>query len=151
MPSIPVWYADCPYPWRKPQQTAISEVLSNRKKVPPDRIMVMKINVMKASVVALFFLCALCATTASAQTASVLTNNPQPMQMTDHVLHASQHAMAPESSLLGSTSYGYAQGEVPLAELASPIYETPLGDIARANRKEHAAVPKAAKVLEKQF
>lgn len=111
----------------------------------------MNINVMKASVVALFFLCALCATRASAQTAVVLTNNPQPMQMTDHVLHASQHAMGQESSLLSSTSYGYAQGEVPLSELASPIYETPLGDIARANRKEHATLPKAAKVLEKQF
>lgn len=112
----------------------------------------MKINVMKASVAALFFLCALCVTSASAQTATVLSNNPQPMTMPDHVLHASEHSMASESSLLSAATYGYAQGEVPLSDLSSPIYQTtPLGDIARAYRKEHAAVPKAEKVLEKQF
>lgn len=56
--------------------------------------------------------------------------------------------MAEESSLLSLPSYSYAKGEVPLAELGSPIYQTPLGDIARVARKEHAFLPKAVKVFE---
>ncbi|HWW16590.1 MAG TPA: hypothetical protein VN310_18165 [Candidatus Dormibacteraeota bacterium] len=106
---------------------------------------------MKITIIALTFLCFLCATSAFAQSsAPVLSNTPSPIQMQDHPLHASEHAMATESNLLGASPYGYAQGEVPLAELGSFIYQTPLGDIARANRKEHTAVPKAAKVSENQ-
>jgi hypothetical protein len=103
---------------------------------------------MKTMICALFFLCA--ATAALSQSASVLNPNAQPLQMADHTLHASQHSMAQESSLLSTSAYSYAQGEVPLSELGSPIYQTPLGDIARSYRKEHAAstLPKAAKVSE---
>ena len=104
---------------------------------------------MKTTIVALSFLCFLCATTALGQSAPVLSNIPSPIQMQDHPQHASEHPMALESSLLSSNSpYTYAQGEVPLAELGSPIYLTPLGDIARANRKEHTTAAKAIKVLE---
>jgi hypothetical protein len=110
----------------------------------------MKINLMKTTIGALSFLCFLCATTAFAQNAPVMTNTSQPMQMTDHPQHASEHAMAQETSLLGASAYGYAKGEVPLAELGSLAYQTPLGDVARSYRKEHAAVPKAAKVSENQ-
>jgi len=106
---------------------------------------------MKTTTLALCFLCFLCATTAFGQiSAPVLSNNPQPLQMTDHVQHASEHAMAQESTLLSVTPYGYAKGEVPLAELGSLEYQTPLGDVARANRKQHTSVPKAAKVSENQ-
>jgi hypothetical protein len=110
----------------------------------------MQINPMKTTIVALSFLCFLCATTASAQlSAPVLSNVPSPMRMQDHPEHASEHAMALETSLLSSNSpYTYAQGEVPLADLGSPIYHTPLGDIARANKKEHTTAAKAIKVLE---
>jgi hypothetical protein len=117
--------------------------------VSPGQDQIMKINLTRITIVALFFLCFVCAT-AGAQTAAVLPNTPAPMQMTDHPQHASEHTMARESSLLSVSAYGYAQGEVPLAELGSIPYQTPLGDIARANRKEHVAVPKAVMTLEKQ-
>lgn len=108
----------------------------------------MKITVMK-TIVALFFACCFCAA-AGAQTASVIPNTPAPLQMTEHIERASQHAMGLESTLLSVSGYGYAKGEVPLAELGSPVYEIPLGDVARANKIEHASVPKALIVLEKQ-
>lgn len=93
----------------------------------------------------------LCTTAAFAQTAAVLSNNPQPMIMQDHAQHASQHSLATETSLLDTSVYSYAKGEVPLSDLGSITYETPLGDIARAFRKEHAAMlTKPAKILEKQ-
>jgi len=96
-------------------------------------------------------LCFLYATAAFAQNAPVLSGVAQPMQMTEHPGHASEHSMATETSLLSTMSpYTYAKGEVPLSELGSLPYETPLGDIARAYRKEHIEVPKATKVLEKQ-
>ena len=98
----------------------------------------------------IFALCFLCATAAAfGQAASVLSNNPQPMQMADHPQQASQHAMAPESSLLGASAYSYAHGEQPVVDFGTLPRETPLGDIARAYRKEHSSVPKAVKVFEK--
>ena len=110
----------------------------------------MKINLMKTTTFALCFLCLLCATAAFGQSAPILTNNPQPIQMFEHTEHASEHAMAQESNLLGSNPYTYAHGEQPLSEFgSSPRYETPLGDIARAYRKEHAATVKPVKTLEK--
>lgn len=97
----------------------------------------------------IFALCFLCATGAAyGQSASVLSNNPQPLQMAGHAEHAAQHAMAQETSLIGGSAYSYAKGEVPLAELGSPIYYTPLGDLAREAKKEHASDPKAVKVFE---
>jgi hypothetical protein len=95
-------------------------------------------------------LCFLCGTTAFSQNGGVLNSTAQPVVMDGHVQHASEHAMAQESSLLSTSSYSYAKGEVPLADLASPIYEVPLGDIARAYRKERATepAPKPAKVME---
>lgn len=104
---------------------------------------------MKTTILARF-LCLLCATSAFAQSAGVLTGTPQPMQMSEHPQHASQHSMAQESNLFGSNPYSYAKGEQPLSEFGSgPRYETPLGDVARAYRKEHASATKAVKALEK--
>jgi hypothetical protein len=100
---------------------------------------------MKTTMIAL---CFLCATAAFGQTGTVLSNSAQPFQIADHVQHASEHPMGTETSLFGASPYSFAQGEVPLADLASPIYHTPLGDIARANKKDHATVPKAVKTLE---
>lgn len=98
----------------------------------------------------LFALCFFAATAALGQTASVLYATPQPLHMTEHDEHASQHAMAQETNLFGDSPYSYAHGEVPLAELGSPIFSTPLGDIARDARREHSAAPKAVRILEKQ-
>jgi hypothetical protein len=106
---------------------------------------------MKTTIFALSFLCFLCATTAFGQSAPVLPNYPQPIQMSDHPQHATEHAMATESSLLGTSAYGYAQGEQPLAQFGTLKQETPLGDIARAYRKDRAAAAaaKPEKTLEK--
>lgn len=96
--------------------------------------------------------CFACATAACAQTASVLSNTPQPTVMADHPLHASQHAMGAETSLLSAdaSTYTYAQGERPLWEFGSSAKrETPLGDVARAYRKDHAVVRKASISVEK--
>jgi len=102
-------------------------------------------NPMKKILFALFFLCA---TVAFGQTASVRDNNPQPTEFTDHVQHASLHAMGQESSLLGGSAYSYEHGERPLWEFETVKTVTPLGDTARALRKEHAMDKKAAKVWE---
>jgi len=101
---------------------------------------------MKITIIAF---CFLCATAAFGQNAPVLTNNPQQMQVPEHMEHASVHAMGQELSLLGSSSpYSYAQGERPLWEFGSVKQETPLGDVARAYRKGHTIDRKAAKVVE---
>jgi hypothetical protein len=103
---------------------------------------------MKATIFALCFLCATAA--AFGQTATVQSNNPQPISMPDdRPQHASQHTLAQESSLLGSSDYTYAKGERPMSDFVTLSPETPLGDIARAYRKEHAFVPKAVRVFDK--
>jgi hypothetical protein len=108
---------------------------------PRDRIKIMK--------TAMFALCFLCATACFGQVASSISSTAQPTTVPDHPQHASQHAMAQESSLLDSNPYSYSQGERPLAEFVSaPARETPLGDIARAYKKEHPATAKAVKALE---
>jgi hypothetical protein len=94
----------------------------------------------------LFLMCFLCATAALGQqsfTAAALSNEAQPLQMLGHPGHASQHAMAPEQSLLDSSTYVYAQGERPLWEVAPVTRTTPLGDVARVLRQEHATAKKA--------
>ncbi|MGA8215433.1 MAG: hypothetical protein WB799_17680 [Candidatus Sulfotelmatobacter sp.] len=97
----------------------------------------------------IFVLCFFCATAACAQSATVLSSTAQPIQMYDHPQHASQHAMATESSLLSTSSYSYAQGEVPLSEFGGTLKpETPLGDIARALKKERTTPAKPTKVVE---
>jgi len=99
----------------------------------------------------LFTFVLLCGTAALAQQGSVIPEYAQPWRISGNAEHASQHAMATENNLLGSSAYSWAKGEVPLAELGSIEYETPLGDVARALKAERAAskAPKAVKVLEK--
>lgn len=106
---------------------------------------------MKITFLALFVLLA---GTAFGQAVSAISSQVQMYQIPDHPLHADEHAMAPEHSLLSSSNpYTYAQGERPLWEFgpASPSPSlTPLGDVARAFRKEKLALRKAEIVLEKQ-
>lgn len=98
---------------------------------------------------AMFALCFLCATACFGQVAGSISSTAQPTYVPDHPQHASQHALAQESSLLDSNTYSYAQGERPLSEFVSaPARETPLGDIARAYKKEHPALAKSVKALE---
>jgi len=108
----------------------------------------MKTNLMNATIAALFLICLFSAGRASAQLAPVMPNTPQPIQMTEHPQHATEHAMLRESTLLSLTPYGYAKGEVPLVELGAIPYQIPLGDVARAYREEHANMPKAVMIFE---
>jgi hypothetical protein len=105
---------------------------------------------MKTTIFALCVLCLL-ATSAFAQNAPVLSNTPQVTQMFEHPQHAEVHSMAQETTLLGPNPYTYARGEQPLSEYgSSPMYETPLGDVARAYRKQHAlTAARAVKSLDK--
>ncbi len=104
---------------------------------------------MKTTLVVLFILCA---AAAFGQTGvAVLSNQPQIIESPSHTLHADLHAMASETPLVGGGSYTYAQGERPLWEFGSPNpAPTPLGDVARAYRKERQSARKAEVVLEKQ-
>jgi hypothetical protein len=47
-----------------------------------------------------------------------------------------------------SPAYSYAQGEQPLWEFGTDRHDTPLGDVARAFRKDHVLDKKATKVLQ---
>jgi hypothetical protein len=92
----------------------------------------------------------ICATAAFGQNAPVLSSQAYPFQMTDHAQHASQHDMGQAQNLLEHSDYSYAQGERPLWEFG-PVGPppVPLGDLARAARKEHALDKKARIVWEK--
>jgi hypothetical protein len=109
---------------------------------------------MKKTLLALFILCtALCTSAAFGQVAASISSQAQPLQMADHIARAEQHDMAQERPLVGGTggTYTYAQGERPLWEFGPSFPPpTPLGDVARAYRKEKLAAKKAEIVFEKQ-
>jgi len=95
----------------------------------------------------LFLVCIFCGVAAVGQ-ANLTVNNVQPqmLEMPSHPETASQHGLAQGRDLMGSSNVSYAQGELPLWEVAKLPAETPLGDSARAYKKEHEAVKKAAVV-----
>jgi len=68
--------------------------------------------------------------------------------MPDHSMHATRHALGAEYNLQEIGGVTMAQGEMPAWEIFRPVDETPLGDAARAYRKEHAAAEKARIVWE---
>ena len=86
------------------------------------------------------------------QVASAIPSQPVILQMSSHPMQAEQHAMATERSLVGggSNTYSYAQGERPLWEFGPVSEPVPLGDVARAVRKEKLTAKKAEFVFEKQ-
>ena len=100
----------------------------------------------------LFVLFILCSAAALGQTAPVLVNNVQMLAVPEHPAHASQHEMATEQPLVGGAlnTYTYAQGERPLWEFGPVSEPVPLGDVARAYRKEKLTTKKAGFVFEKQ-
>jgi hypothetical protein len=103
---------------------------------------------MKITLLVIFILCA--AASFGQVGVSVLSNQPQVIESPSHPLHAEPHALATETPIVGGGSYTVAQGERPLSDFNSTEPEpTPLGDVARAYRKERAA-RKAALVVEKQ-
>lgn len=105
---------------------------------------------MKITLVVLFIFCA--AAAFGQQNGAVLSNQVSSFAIPDHPQHAEQRPMAMELSLVGSSdTYNYAQGERPLWEFG-PVAPppTPLGDVARAFRKEKLTAKKAELVLDKQ-
>jgi hypothetical protein len=76
----------------------------------------------------------------------------QPLQFASSPQHADMKPMASEQSLVGGMpgGYLYAQGERPLWEFGPVSQETPLGDVARAYRKEKQSAKKAQIVFEKE-
>jgi len=103
---------------------------------------------MKATLVALFLFC----TAAAFAQVGAMPAQVQPIQMSEHPEHATQHSLAAEQPLVGAgpNAYTYAQGERPLWEFGPVSQPTPLGDIARAVRKEKLTAKKAGLVFEKQ-
>ena len=100
----------------------------------------------------MLILMVLCSAAAFGQ-AAALSNEPQVIRIPDHPMHADRQAMACEKPLVGgggAETYTYAQGERPLWEFGPVSEATPLGDVARAYRKEKQAAKKAEVVLEKQ-
>ena len=99
----------------------------------------------------LFAIVFLGATAAFGQ-AGAISSQAQMMQIPDHPQHASLAPMACEHSLVGGApdNYTYAQGERPLWEFGPVSEPTPLGDVARACRREKLAAKKAGIVFEKQ-
>jgi len=97
----------------------------------------------------LFGLCILCSTAAFGQFGATISARTQQMQFETNPLHASFTPMAESQNLIGTSAstYTYAQGERPLWEVAVAKQETPLGDSARALRKEHETVKKAGRVF----
>jgi hypothetical protein len=104
---------------------------------------------MKTIFVALFVIFT---TAAFGQTAPVLSNQVQRVVVPEHIEHASQHELSSEQSLVGGGGYTYAQGERPLWEFGPISQPVPLGDIARAYRreKERTKMQKAGVIFEKQ-
>ena len=90
-----------------------------------------------------------CSVSSFGQSAPVFSN---PVQMADHPQHASYNRMACETPLAGGSAdaYSYARGERPLWEFGPVSQPVPLGDAARAYRKDKVTAKKAEMVLEKQ-
>jgi hypothetical protein len=93
--------------------------------------------------------CLLCATAAVGQSILAAAPNASSFQITDHPTRAISQPMSLEQNLLGTTPFTSAHGEMPLWEAPLQSHEVPLGDTARALRKEHATAKKARLVLEK--
>jgi hypothetical protein len=91
----------------------------------------------------LVFCLFLCATAVFGQSAPVLSNRPQMLQVPDNPAHASQHEMAVEQNILEHSAYTVAQGEKPLWEFGPVSQPTPLGDSARILRKQHETAKKS--------
>ena len=101
---------------------------------------------------ALLAIMILFAAAAVGQAAGSISAQAVPIQIPDHPQHATFGTMATTQSLVGGASdnYTYAQGERPLWEFGPVSDPVPLGDVARAYRKEKLTMKKAEFVLEKQ-
>jgi len=86
----------------------------------------------------------LCASAAFGQTATV-NAQPQAYAFDSHPGHAARTPLAQEQSINGGETLVAAKGERPLWEVATPVQEVPLGDLARMLRQDHVTAKKASK------
>ncbi|HUK24242.1 MAG TPA: hypothetical protein VLV49_06660 [Terriglobales bacterium] len=100
---------------------------------------------------ALLVLCCLCASAAFGQSVAggARSNEPQVIELPSHPQHATPRDMGYQESLLGESGPTIGHGVRPLWEVAPPVNEVPLGDVARAFRKEHEKAKKAVIVFDK--
>jgi hypothetical protein len=95
----------------------------------------------------LFVVCALSASAAAGQSiGATLSGEAHPLIVSGHPQHASQAGLSTGQNLMERSGSTSAHGERPLWEVMPLTPETPLGDSARALRKEHAAAKKAIAV-----
>ena len=95
----------------------------------------------------LFVVCVCCAISATAQVSgNAISAQVQPFTMPDHAEHATQTSLATEQTLREHSGGTVAKGERPLWEVYQLSPEIPLGDSARAARKEHAFARKATRI-----
>jgi hypothetical protein len=107
---------------------------------------------MKITILLLFILCAGAAFGQYAA-APGISSQATPAVFTEHPEHAMPHAMRAEVPIVGGSAgetYTYEHGEEPLWQFGPVSVPTPLGDVARAYRKQKLAARKAEFVLEKQ-
>jgi hypothetical protein len=97
-----------------------------------------------------FFLAVMCLfyVAAFGQTigSSPVNIQPQMLVIADHPEHASETGMAQSHDLREHSGSTSAQGERPLWEFMKSKPVTPLGDLARDIRKEHATAKKATRI-----
>ena len=85
--------------------------------------------------------------------AGAVSSQVQVLQMPEHPQHAETHALAHEQYIVGGSpdSYHVEHGERPLWDFGlMSVDPLPLGDVARAYRKEKTTGKKAEIILEKQ-
>jgi hypothetical protein len=94
----------------------------------------------------------LCTAAAFGQASTGGAVHVQPLQFDNNPQHAQRVPMAAEQPLVGAggDTYSYAQGERPLWEFGPVSQPIPLGDVARAYRKQKETARKAQFVFEKQ-
>ena len=77
---------------------------------------------------------------------SPVNAQPQMLVIADHPQHASETGMAQGHDLMEHSGSTSARGERPVWEFMINKPVTPLGDTARALRKEHETAKKATKI-----
>jgi hypothetical protein len=89
---------------------------------------------------------------AHAQVGSSISSQPNFTEFSEHVEHATPHAMATENSLVGgiANAYSYAQGERPLWEFGPVSQAKPLGDVTREVRAQKLTARKAEIIFEQE-
>jgi hypothetical protein len=93
---------------------------------------------MKSALVAVFLFFASAAFGQNMASVGAMSSQPYIFEMPSHPLKATEKPLKTAESLLESSASTYAQGERPLWEFAPQTNPQPLGDVARALKKEHA-------------